>query len=108
MITTNNIDNQMFVPDREDGLTNILLSDLTDLSSLQCLKDFLSIKCYICDCITNSKNIILFRKTGRKLFCIVTNCNECSKFKSKVFCDSCNKLPYNFYNIIQNNIYIYI
>ena len=79
---------------------------MVDLSSLSCLKNLLSIKCYICDCITNSKNIILIHKTERKLFCIETNCNKCGKFKSKLFCDSYNKLPYNLYDIIPNNIYI--
>ena len=68
--------------------------------------DLLSIKCYFCNYKTNNKNIILIRKVGRKLFRIETNCNKCGKFKSKVFCDSYNKLPYNFYNIIQNKIYI--
>ena len=80
-------------------------NNLTDLSLIPCLKDLLSIKCYFCNYKTNNKNIIIIRKTGRKLFRIETNCSKCGKFKAKVFCDSYNKLPYNFYNIIQNKLY---
>ena len=71
-----------------------------------CLQDLLFIKCYFCNYMTNNIDIIIIRKTGRKLFRIETNCDQCGKFKSKVFCDTFNKLPYELYNIIPNKLYV--
>ena len=52
--------------------------------------------------MSNNINIIIICKTFR----ITTNCDQCGKFKSKVFCDTFNKLPYDLYNIILNKLYV--
>ena len=69
------------------------------------MEALLTIRCYICNKITNNSNSIIIRKTGKKLFRISTNCAECSKFKSKMFCDNFNKLPNDMYKLTSNKIY---
>ena len=56
--------------------------------------------------MTNNIDIIIICKTRRKLFHIETNCDQCGKFKSTVFCDTFNKLLFELYNIILNKLYV--
>ena len=75
------------------------------------MEALLSIRCYrqsktqplTCNgLLSNNLDPIIIRKTGRKLFRIETKCSECKRIKSKKFCDTFNKLPYEMYQLIQN------
>ena len=57
--------------------------------------------------LSNNIEPIITRKTERKIFRIEPKCSECKRIKSKKFCDTFNKLPYEMYQLIQNKIYIY-
>ena len=56
--------------------------------------------------MTNNIDIIIIRKPGNRLFRIETNCDKCGRFKSIVYWDTFNKLPYELYNIIRNKLYV--
>ena len=70
------------------------------------MEALLTIRCYICNKITDNCAPIIIRKTGKKLFRISTSCAECNKFKSKKFCDIFNKLPNDMYKLTYNKIYV--
>ena len=99
------------IPTKDSMLNFTCDHDISTLSGPKvlgssCLQDLLFIKCYFCNSMTNNIDIIIIRKTGKKLFRIKTNCDQCGKFKSKVFCNTFNKLPYELYNIIPNKLYV--
>ena len=66
----------------------------------------LTVKCYVCEKVTDNSWEIIIRKTGNKLFRICTSCGECGKYKSKMFCDAFNMLPRDMYQLINNQMYI--
>ena len=66
----------------------------------------LTVKCYVCEKVTDNSSEIIIRKTGNKIFRISTSCQECGKYKSKMFCDAFNMLPRDMYQLINNKIYI--
>ena len=67
------------------------------------MEALLSIRCFTCNgLLSNNLDPIIIRKTGRKIFRIETKCSECKRIKSKKFCDTFNKLPYEMYQLIQN------
>ena len=71
------------------------------------MEALLSIRCYTCNgLLLNNFDHIIIRKTGRKIFRIETRCLECKRVKSKKFCDTFNRLPYEMYQLIQNKIYV--
>ena len=71
------------------------------------MEALLSIRCYICNgLLSGNFDPIIIRKTGRKIFRIETRCSECKSIKSKKFCDTFNRLPYEMYQLIKNKIYI--
>ena len=86
----------------EDRFQPIVLSKWNENT----MEALLTIRCYICNKITDNCGAIIIRKTGKKLFRISTNCSKCSKFKSKKFCDTFTKLPNDMYKLTSNKIYV--
>ena len=101
------------------------------LSTLDTMDALLSIRCYNCQNrtiqsdmsswfgkslshsldnisppITDNSEPIIIRKTGRKIFRIEARCVQCKNIKSKKFCDTYNKLPYQMYQLQSNKIYV--
>ena len=82
----------------------------------------LSIQCYNCNQaglnnpfhklsdslhpITDNAEPIIIRKTGRKIFRIEARCAQCENIKSKKFCDTYKKIPYQMYQLQSKKIYV--